>query len=122
MAAFDGGNIFGYALEVITAENPRATQENAFAGISGIQSLDLGSRGRQTSIKGLLIQDSPAGLAAAENLIRSYNDGRTYTFTDNYGNDWAYVKLTRFQPTGKVHRAPGGFYTRYYEVTLHHLI
>jgi hypothetical protein len=122
MATFDGVNMFGVAVTVETAENPRATQENAYAGVSGIQSLDLGGRGRQTSIKGRLRGATPGALGDAENFVRSYNDGRTYTFVDNFGTTWLYVKLVRFQPSGRVAADPMGTYSRRYEVLLHHLI
>ena len=44
MASFGGTSIFGTAVSMVTADNPRETQLNAFFGLSGLESLDGGMR------------------------------------------------------------------------------
>ena len=106
-----------------TQDNPRADQKNAFPGVSGIESLDLGLRGRVTTVSGRLGAASIPLLAAAEALFRSYNDGRAYVLYDNCGTTWANVKLDRFAPQGRVQVGlfNGALYSRRYEATFFHL-
>lgn len=98
MPYFNGVNIFGVGVKMVTADNPRAAQENAFPGLSGVESLDQGDRGRFTSVVGMLVADTPADLGVLETLFRSYNDGNTYVLTDAYGFNWPNVKLESFEP------------------------
>jgi len=54
MASFGGASIFGTAVSMTTADNPREKQLNAYFGLSGLESLDGGLRGRVTHAAGLL--------------------------------------------------------------------
>ena len=75
MPSFGGTSIFGTAVSMSTADNPRESQLNTFFGLSGLESLDGGMRGRWTQVTGLLFGNSPGALATAEALFRSFNDG-----------------------------------------------
>ena len=101
MPYFNGQNIFGYAVSMTTADNPRSAQENAYPGLSGVESLDQGFRGRFTICEGILIGPDRYSVGAQENLFRSYNDGTTYILIDVYGYAWLNVKLDSFEPQGK---------------------
>lgn len=121
MASFGGTNLFGTAVSMVTADNPREKQLNAYFGLSGLESLDGGLRGRFTQVSGLLYGVSPAGLAASESLFRSFNDGIARALVDTLGVTWTSVRLDFFQPQGRVRRSPGGMLFRAYKARFLHL-
>lgn len=102
MASLGGAAIFGPAFEMVTVDNPRSEQINAFMGVSGVERLDGGLRGRYTEVRGVLAGDNLAVLNAAVNLFRSFNDGNAYVLFDFFGNGWPYVILETFNPVPKV--------------------
>lgn len=121
MASFGGTSIFGTAVSMVTADNPREKQLNAYFGLSGLESLDGGLRGRFTQVTGLLYGTSPAGLANSESLFRSFNDGVARVLVDTLGMSWTSVRLDFFQPQGRVRRSPGGVLFRAYKARFLHL-
>jgi len=121
MASFGGTNIFGTAVSMVTADNPREKQLNAYFGLSGLESLDGGLRGRFTQVTGLLYGVSPVGLASAESLFRSFNDGVARALVDTLGITWTSVRLDFFQPQGRVRRSPSGMLFRAYKARFLHL-
>lgn len=121
MASFDGSMIFGTAVSMVTADNLREKQLNAFFGLSGLESLDGGLRGRTTRATGLLYGASPALLAAAEASFRAFNDGQTYTLVDTLGATWPNVRLEMFEPLGRVRQSPQGILFRAYQARFLHL-
>lgn len=121
MPAFGGTNIFGTAVSMTTADNPREKQLNAYFGLSGLESLDGGSRGRFTHATGLLLGGSPAALATSEALFRSFNDGIARPLVDTLGVAWPSVRLESFQPQGRVRQSPGGVMFRTYKARFLHL-
>ena len=88
MPSYGGINIFGTAVTMRTADNPREKQVNSFFGLSGLETLDGGLRGRSTVATGLLYGNSPALLAAAEASFRSFNDGTARVLIDSLGSIW----------------------------------
>src|SRR5689334_1561156 len=121
MASFGGTNIFGTAVSMITADNPREKQLNAYFGLSGLESLDGGSRGRVTHVTGLLYGNSAASLVSAESLFRSFNDGIVRPLVDTLGMAWPNVRLESFQPQGRIRQSPGGILFRSYKARFLHL-
>ena len=121
MATFNGTAIFGYAVKMQTVDNPRAAQENAYPGLSGVESLDQGLRGRFTMATGLLFGQDPVSQGAAEALFRSYNDGNLYLLVDNFGTAWPNVRLESFEPQGQVRVQAGQGYYRPYTARFRHL-
>src|SRR6185437_352564 len=107
MPSFNGVNIFGKCVVMITVSNPRAEQKNKYPGLSGTERLDQGAMGLFTSVEGIFEVADYASLNAAEALFRSYIDGNAYIFIDNFGNSWFPVKLLSFEPQGRV-RTTGG--------------
>jgi hypothetical protein len=101
MASYGGINIFGTAVSMSTADNPRENQLNAYFGLSGLESLDGGMRGRSTHASGLLFGGSSLMLVAAEALFRSYNDGVARTLVDTMGGIWPNVFLNSYLQLGK---------------------
>jgi hypothetical protein len=106
---------------MVTADNPRENQLNAFFGLSGLESLDGGLRGRVTHVTGLLYGTSAPLLASAEALFRSFNDGSARTLVDTLGATWPNVRLESFQPQGRVRRSPAGVMFRSYQARFLHL-
>ncbi len=121
MPSFGGVNIFGTAVTMSTADHPRAKQINSFFGVSGLETLDGGMRGRTTNVSGVLSGNSAAALARAEGLFRSYNDGITRLLSDQFGVSWAGVRLESFQPMGRVKQSPNGYYLRPFQARFLHL-
>jgi hypothetical protein len=104
-----------------TADNPRERQLNSFFGLSGLESLDGGLRGRVTQVSGLLYGNSPAALAAAESQFRTFNDGVARTLVDTLGITWTNVCLEAFQPQGRIRQSPSGILFRAYKARFLHL-
>jgi hypothetical protein len=121
MASFGGVNIFGTAVRMNTADNPRANQVNAYFGLGGLETLDGGFRGRLTYATGLLFGVSAAALASAETTFRSFNDGVARPLVDQLGNTWPNVRLDWFHPSGRINQAAGGWYYRSYQARFLHL-
>lgn len=121
MANFGGNAIFGAAVSMATADVARQSQVNSFFGINGLEMLDGGARGRVTRVRGVLHGPSALGLAAAENLFRSLDDGATRTLVDNLGMAWSNVRMQGFQPVGRVRQAPDGTHFRAYRAQFLHL-
>src|SRR5690242_8710740 len=115
MPSYGGINIFGTAVSMSTTDNPRDAQLNAFFGLDGLESLDGGMRGRLTHVTGLLYGTSPAGLASAEALFRSFHDGIARVLIDNFGVAWSSVRMTQFQPRGRAGQSPFGVFFRTYQ-------
>jgi hypothetical protein len=121
MPSYGGSNIFGTAVTMSTVDQPRAKQVNSFFGLSGIEALDGGSRGRFTEVGGLLYGPSPASLAAAESTFRSFDDGVARVLVDNLGSAWGNVCLQSFRPMGRVRQSPYGYFFRAYKARFLHL-
>lgn len=121
MPSFGGVNIFGTAVSMSTADHPREKQINSFFGVSGLETLDGGMRGRSTSVSGVLTGNSAAALAGAEMLFRSFNDGIARILIDQFGATWASVRLESFQPVGRVKQSNYGSYLRPYHARFLHL-
>lgn len=121
MASYGGMPIFGAAVTMTTADNPRECQVNSYFGIDGLETLDGGFRGRITRVRGVLHGASALLLASAEGLFRSYNDGLARLLIDSLGSAWPDVRLLRFQPQGQARRSSDGTYFRAYQAQFLHL-
>lgn len=122
MPSYRGAPIFGYSVTMATVDNPRAQQQNAFPGLSGVESLDQGLRGRFTIVSGRMIAPDGATLGTYEANFRSYNDGLSGDLVDNFGSVWPSVKLESFEPQGRIERfANTGAYHRRYTARFQHL-
>ena len=122
MPSFNGDLIFGSVVVMKTSDNPRGEQQNAYPGLSGLESLDQGLRGRFTTVTGLLIGPDAPTLNALLGLFRSYNDGNAYVLVDSFGNAWSNVKYDAFEPEDQVkRRASDGAYYQTYTARFKHL-
>ena len=100
MPAYLGGiNVFGYAVKVQHVPRASAQQLSNFFGISGSQLVWGGTRGRAFLISGVLVAADIYGLAAAEAVLNSYDDGIGRVLTDTWGRNWPFVISTgQYQP------------------------
>ena len=121
MPSYGGMNIFGVSVAMNTTDLQRSRQINEYFGLSGLEYIDGGGRGRQTEVTGLLVGDSVATLRSAEASFRSLNDGVARTLVDTASNSWDGVCLDAFRPTGRVLRSVQGFYLQPYWARLLHL-
>jgi hypothetical protein len=100
MATFGGLDIFGDDLVMNVVDLPRREQKDTFFGIDGSERKDGGFTGRVAEAQGVLVGSGAAGLAAAEELFRSYNDGIPRILVDTLGRIWPAMKLVEFRPSG----------------------
>jgi len=121
MASFNGVSIFGRAASFVTGDLILQRQENEFAGVDGVETLTLGSRGLMTEVSGLLTGATSADLATAESTFRSYRDGNAYNLVDSYGTTWANVVLETFRPEGRIRQDGYYGYLRPYRAVFRHL-
>lgn len=121
MATFNGVNLFGVAVVMNRVSNPAARQENAYPGLSGVESLTMGLRGRFTIVTGRLYGATVADLNVAEITFESYVDGAAYILVDDYLNTWTNVVLESFEPDGRVQADPHLGYSRRYKARFRHL-
>lgn len=122
MPSFGGTDIFGITVKMATVDNPRGQQQNTFPGVSGIESLDQGFRGRFTTVSGQLVGANPFDLNGALLLFRSFNDGEARDLVDTFGNLWANVKYGSFELIDKVGVYGGsGIYFQFYTARFEHL-
>ena len=113
-------NIFGEQVSMRTSDNPRALQQNAFAGVSGVEGLDHGSRGRFTVAAGWHAGAGLGGLAAVQEGARSYRNGRAFVLVDTRGVTWLYVQLVGFEPEGRIRTASSGYCLQKYTMRFFH--
>ncbi len=89
--SFGGSYIFGTACHVAHIPNPIAQQKDGFFGVTGLNSLYGGGRGRSFLVAGVLVGPDVATVIAAEGILLSYADGITRTFVDTQGRVWPNV-------------------------------
>ena len=121
MPSYGGVNIFGASVTMSTVDSPREKQVNSFFGLSGLETLDGGSRGRVTEVGGILYGAGPAALAGAETTFRSFDDGVSRVLVDSLGAAWRNVVLQSFRPMGRVRQSPFGVFFRAYRARFLHL-
>jgi phage tail tube protein FII len=122
MPFFDGGAIFGGAVEVDGPHlRARRQQRNAYPGLNGIESIDMGDEGMESSVSGRLAGATPLDLTAALNVIRSYVDGNAYVFVDHTGYTWTNVLMIEVTTAGRGQLDPELGYTQRYTARLFHL-
>ena len=121
MPSFNGEDIFGVATKMRRDTDQRDQQLNGFPGINGLESLDMGMRGRNTTVEGMLYGFDKYSLGQAILYFESYIDGHAYVLVDKFGIAWANVKLEQFQYDPKIGiDAYYGLMVRYSAV-FHHL-
>jgi hypothetical protein len=119
--SFGGVPIFGDAVHIVVLADELARQEDAYAGVPGVLSLTLSSRGRRFMIDGVLSATDIPTVAALADVFQagvpgSLADGIARTLTDTIGRSWANVVcMGTFEPdpTGPHPLAGGGWMLAY---------
>jgi hypothetical protein len=118
-ASFNGLPIFGRVFSMVTSENARDEQRIAVPGANGTGSLDMGERGRQTAVKGMLY-GTQSDLIVSDLAFRSAKDGRYYVLVDTFSRTWVNVKLHRYVPMGRILADPFYGYIQHYDAEFTH--
>lgn len=120
-ASFAGvPGFFGLSARLVTVDNPRGEQLNSFFGLSGLERLDGGLKGRYTLASGVLYGSNEAALAFVRESFRAKNDGLAYTLVDTAGVTWPFVVLETFEPGERILPDPRGYFLPY-KARLKHL-
>ena len=107
----------GGACRVQMLFNPSEYQRNAFWGVTGVQLLWGGNRGRTFVVRGLFSASTRAGVAAKRDTLLSYADGIGRALTDSEGTAWPYVVFTGEFAWTTPYAAFGSSYCREYQAT-----
>lgn len=101
MASFNGIDL-GLILECNTFVAPKERQINAAPGVDGLEILDLGGRGGETRIEGVIAGVDVFGLAAVKGVFRDLQfEGGAHTLIDHEFTEWTNVILIMFKPIGR---------------------
>ena len=123
MASFNGANIFDTAAVMATSSNPAQIQTNTYPMINGIETVNLGSRGRTTEVHGYLTGASRAEVASKcatwRNLMES---AYVATLVTTDGTTFPYAYVGRFQEADRLMQTNGGGFMRSYTATFIHLV
>jgi len=123
MATFNGQNIFDSAVIMVTRSQPAQIQTNSYPMINGLETVNLGSRGRITEVQGYLSGASVQALAARAGLWRNLMESAvTGPLVTTDGTLFPYVYLAAFQESDRLLSIAGGGYLRAYSATFVHLV
>ena len=123
MAAFAGIDL-GLVERYATSANPNDRQLNAYPGVNGLESLELGGRGGRTAVSGVLIAGSEAALESAKyQLMLLQVAGAPDVLVTPDGSAWPSVVMVAFQPApGRFPMAAPPGYGQRYDAEFLHLI
>lgn len=100
MATFNDVDL-GLVLEWSTTAAPKDRQINAYNGVDGLESTDLGARGGQTSLRALIAGVDVPGLGAVKAGFRGMQiAGGAAVLIDPEDAAWGNVVLVMFRPVG----------------------
>jgi hypothetical protein len=120
---FNGSAIFDTAVVMNTASNPAQIQRNAYPQVNGVETINLGSRGRLTDVRGYFTAPDVPSLAAKSaewrGLLESGTVGPLVT-TD--GTTYPYAYVGRFQEAGRMMTVAGGGVMRAYLASFIHIV
>lgn len=100
-ATLDGNFVFGIIFEMTTGDDDHELQQNSYFGLTGIETINGGGRGRRTNVSGQFVADDLPGLAFLERNLRSFRDGRNHVLVECDGTTWFAVQLFAFNPSGQ---------------------
>lgn len=107
----DNQMIFGDDSPVITVESiRRSVIESSAAGLDGVVSIDLGSRGRKLCQVGHLRAKSAAELTKMIASIEQFLDGRTHSLASNQDGTFENLRLDSFKITQRSSDGTGADY------------
>ena len=89
----DGNRLFDEGAVIEVESVRRESIERAAAGLDGVVSIDLGSRGRKIKQKGEIRARSKTELKSRIEAISDFIDGNTHTLTDSEGQTFEDVRV-----------------------------
>ena len=128
-ATLDGIALFGAAVTMNTVDHPRALQINHYFGLNGEEVIDGGSTGFETEVTGAHFglsngdtsgNTGRANLGAAQDAVRSFNDGNGHTLVDTLGRTWQNVWVGPLKPRPPIRIDLGGNAYQSYSLQLLH--
>lgn len=103
MASFNGFDL-GMIEVMNTHVAPKGRQINAYPGVDGLEPLDMGNRGAETSVRGVFAAADLFSMGALlGGMYGLQADGGQYVLVDEYGTFWVDVILVDFRPIGPVY-------------------
>lgn len=120
---FDGNPIFGSSWIVTPIPNENDRMFFSVAGVNGVFSKNMGSRGGRTVIRAMWVGVNPSEVAAAEQILLNYmRSGYVSVFTDLNGAVWPQVFVMSYAPDGdEVQPTSGGWGKSFTCVLFHHV-
>ena len=101
MSTFAGVDLFGTGPHrMIIQPVIQATKMSGFAGLNGIEDVDLGQRGWPITITGQLKAGNAAALNVIIATIETYRAAGKATLVDTHGVTWTNVRLGPFRILG----------------------
>ena len=123
MPSFNGANIFDTAVVMATSSNPAQVQTNSYPMINGIETINLGSRGRLTEVQGYLTGANIGEVASKAGFWRNLMESAfTAVLVTTDGTTYPYAYVARFQESDRLMQTNGGGYMRHYTATFIHLV
>lgn len=90
------GNDLGPFCYTTTDPEPNELQFTTYAGVNGMTSKNLGSRGNKTAIDGAMVGDVATLIALEAAMVALKKNAASATLTDALGRSWSNVLLTAF--------------------------
>ena len=117
MSTFNGVNIFGSGPHrIIIGGLQVAKQRSGYAGINGLVSKTIGTRGRPVVIAGQLRGASRYAVNILVGTIEAYcYAAQAYTLVDSDSNSYPNIELDNYAPDGPIKKA-GAVYIQNYIV------
>jgi hypothetical protein len=122
MATFYGISMFGVVQETDPVANPNERQFSSYSGVNGVSSINLGSRGGRTTIRGYLGGATYLDVMAQWSAVIAYQtSGLSATFVNDYGGVYPSSVIETFVPRSRILAAPTGWFRLYECVIFHHI-
>jgi len=100
ITTLDGENLFdNQQLEIELESLSRDSIERTIAGVDGVLSVDLGSRGRVIRQRGVLRAATRAQMDVKIGLITANIDGSTHTLATGSGEIFDNLRMDSFKPS-----------------------
>lgn len=121
ITTLDGKNLFdNQQLEIELGSVSRDSIERTIAGVNGVLSIDLGSRGRVIRQRGVLRAATRAQMDAKINLITANIDGNMHTLATGSGEIFDNLRMDSFKQSKE--RVAGSGLACDYEIVYRQLV
>ena len=120
---FNNAAIFDTAVVMQTNSRPAQMQINAYPQVNGVETVNLGSRGRTTEVRGYFTGPDLPTLAGKSATWRSLAESGTVgPLVTTDGTAYPFTYVARFQEADRILATNSGEYLRAYLATLVHIV